>query len=180
MKKILLVLLFVYGYVNSMAQIWKPQTANISFKIKMLGATVQGKFSGLVGSIKFDPNDLANASIVATVDAATIDTDNNLRNKHLREKEDFFDVAKYPTIKMKTLKIEKEGNNYIGYFNLTMKAATKQIKLPFVFYQEGNKATFQGSTVINRRDWKVGGGTWGMSDDVTFSIVLNAIREIEE
>ena len=61
-----------------------------------------------------------------------------------------------------------------------MKAATKQIKLPFVFYQEGNKATFQGSTVINRRDWKVGGGTWGMSDDVTFSIVLNAIRVIEE
>ncbi|MES2517244.1 MAG: YceI family protein [Bacteroidota bacterium] len=178
MKKVLIFLFFVnLSITAATAQIWKPVTAGVSFKIKMLGATVDGKFKGFVGTLKFDPNDLVNSSLVASVDASTVDTDNNLRNKHLKEKEDFFDVAKYPVVKMKTTKIEKDGSNFMGYFDLTMKATTKNIKIPIVFKQDGNKATFQGSTLINRRDWSVGGGTFGMSDNVTFTIVINAIKE---
>jgi polyisoprenoid-binding protein YceI len=177
MKKNLIIALLV-SLVNIVnAQTWKPVTAGVSFKIKMLGATVDGRFKGFAGTIKFSPDDLANSSLQATVDANTIDTDNSLRNKHLKEKKDFFDVAKYPTLRMKTTKIEKDGDNYIGYFDLTMKATTKNVKIPFTFSQEGNKATFQGSTNINRRDWSVGGGTLGMSDSVTFSIVVNAVKE---
>jgi polyisoprenoid-binding protein YceI len=171
MKKIFVFLLIV-GLSNPIfAQNWKPTTAGVSFKLKMLGATVEGKFKGFSGTLKFDPNDLAASSL----NASTIDTDNNLRNKHLKEKSEFFNVAKYPTLKMKTTKIEKEGNNFVGYFDLTIKETTKAVKIPFSFKQDGNNATFQGSAVINRRDWSVGGGTWGMSDNVTFMILVNAV-----
>ena len=175
MKKISIIFLFVSLSTATFAQNWKPVTANVFFKLKMLGSTVEGKFKGFSGTMKFDPNNLATSSIVGSVDATTIDTDNNLRNKHLKEKEDFFNVAKYPLLKMKTTKIEKDGNNYVGYFDLTMKETTKSVKIPFTFKQEGNNATFQGSAVINRRDWSVGGGTWGMSDNVTFTIAINAV-----
>jgi polyisoprenoid-binding protein YceI len=141
----------------------------------MLGATVEGKFKGFAGTLKFDPDNVANSSLSASVDATTLDTDNNLRNKHLKEKSEFFNVAKYPTVKMKTTKIEKDGSNFVGYFDLTIKETTKSVKIPFTFKQEGDKASFQGSAIINRRDWSVGGGTWGMSDNVTFMIVVNAI-----
>ena len=177
MKKISIIFLFVSLSTATFAQNWKPVTANVFFKLKMLGSTVEGKFKGFSGIIKFDPNNLATSSLNASVDASTLDTDNNLRNKHLKEKEDFFNVAKYPTVKMKTTKIEKDGNNYVGYFDLTMKETTKSVKIPFTFKQEGNNATFQGSAVINRRDWAVGGGTWGMSDNVTFTIAVNAISQ---
>jgi polyisoprenoid-binding protein YceI len=175
MKKIFLALVFVHIAIGSFAQQWKPVTAGVSFKIRMLGSNVEGKFKGFVGQIKFDPKDLSNASIVASVDAATIDTDNSLRNRHLKEKEDFFNVAKYPTIKMKSTKIERDGENYIGYFDLTMKDKTQNIKVPFTFKQNGTNATFEGSTSINRRNWAVGGGTIGMSDNVTFAIIVNAV-----
>ena len=177
MKKIFVFLLFVSFSIGLNAQNWKPTTANVSFKLKMLGATVDGKFKGFSGTLKFDPDNLATSSLNASVDANTLDTDNNLRNKHLKEKSEFFNVAKYPILKMKTTKIEKEGNNFVGYFDLTIKETTKAVKIPFTFKQEGNNATFQGSTVINRRDWSVGGGTWGMSDNVTFTILVNAVSQ---
>jgi polyisoprenoid-binding protein YceI len=177
MKKVLILILFVSLANTIFAQSWKPVTAGVSFKMKMLGTTVNGNFKNFSGILKFDPNDLANSSLIGTVDASTIDTDNNLRNRHLKEKEDFFNVAKYPKLKMKTTKIEKDGSNYIGYFDLTMKETTKNVKIPFIFKQEGDKATFQGSTVINRRDWKVGGSTFGMGDNVTFTITVNVIKE---
>lgn len=177
MNKILIFLLLVNLSLGVNAQNWKPTNANVSFKLKMLGSTVEGKFKGFSGTLKFDANNLATSSLNASVEAATIDTDNNLRNRHLKEKEDFFNVAKYPLLKMKTTKIEKDGNNFVGYFDLTIKETTKSVKIPFTFKQEGNNAAFQGSAVINRRDWSVGGGTWGMSDNVTFTIAVNAVSQ---
>ena len=94
MNKILIFLLFVNLSLGVNAQNWKPSNANVSFKLKMLGATVEGKFKGFAGTLKFDPNNLSSSSLNASVDANTLDTDNNLRNKHLKEKEDFFNVAK--------------------------------------------------------------------------------------
>ena len=177
MKKILIFALFVSLLNTVFAQNWKPVTAGVNFKMKMLGTSVNGNFKGFSGILRFDPNDLANSSLIGSVDASTIDTDNNLRNRHLKEKEDFFNVAKYPKLKMRTTKIEKDGNNYVGYFDLTIKETTKNVKIPFIFKQEGDKATFQGSTVINRRDWAVGGGTFGMGDNVTFTITVNSVKE---
>jgi len=78
---------------------------------------------------------------------------------------------------MKSTKIEKVGDTYIGYFDLTMKETTKNIKVPFTFKQDGNNATFSGSTTINRRDWAVGGGTLGLSNDVTFTVLVNAVAQ---
>lgn len=175
MNKILIFFLFVNLSIGVNAQNWKTTTANVSFKLKMLGSTVEGKFKGFSGTLKFDPHNLENSNLNASVDANTLDTDNSLRDKHLKEKEGFFNVAKYPLLKMKTTKIEKEGNNFLGYFDLTMKETTKSVKIPFTFKQEGNSGIFQGSAVINRRDWSVGGGTWGMSDNVTFTITINAV-----
>lgn len=177
MKKVLIFIFCVSLWNDIFAQNWKPVTAGVNFKMKMLGTSVNGNFKGFSGILKFDANDLANSSLTGTVDASTVDTDNNLRNRHIREKEEFFNVVKYPKVKMKTTKIEKEGNNYVGYFDLTMKETTKNVKIPFIFKQEGDKATFQGSTVINRRDWKVGGGTFGMGDNVTFTITVNVVKE---
>jgi polyisoprenoid-binding protein YceI len=176
MKKILCLFLIV-GVTNSItAQNWKPTTASVSFKIKQFGIVVKGTFKGFIGTIKFDPDDLANSSLTASVDATTLDTDNGLRNSHLKDKEEYFNVEKYPTLKMKTTKIVKEGGNFIGYFDLTIKDKTKNVKIPILFTPELETATFQGSTIINRRDWGVGGRSFGMSNDVIFTIVVNTVK----
>ena len=177
MKKVLCLLIIITSINSTIsAQNWKPVTASVSFKIKQFGITVKGTFKGFIGVIKFDPNDLPNSSLIASVDANTLDTDNGLRNSHLKEKKEYFNVEKYPILKMNTTKITKEDDNFVGYFDLTIKGKTKNIKIPILFSPEGQTATFQGSTIINRRDWSIGGKSLGMSNDVVFTIVVNTIK----
>ncbi len=173
MKTVLFIFSQLIFCMSISAQNWKPTTATVDFKIRMFGLGVNGNLKGLSGTVIFDPNNLPLTNISVSVDAKTIDTDNFLRNKHLREKEEFFNVNKYPTISLKSTKVEKTTNGYIGFFDLTMKATTKNIKIPFSFVQTGNKGQFKGSATINRNDWKVGGSSMGMGDDVVLTLQLN-------
>jgi polyisoprenoid-binding protein YceI len=163
--------------VNSaFAQNWKPITTAFTFSTKMLGVKVEGKFKGFQGTVAFNPTDLVPSSISGTVESNTIDTDNNLRNSHLKEKSDFFEVEKFPKIKMVSTKIEKAAIGYIGTFNLTIKSITKTVKMPFTVEIINEKAIFKGSTTINRKDWKIGGNTFGLSSDVVINLSINAIK----
>jgi polyisoprenoid-binding protein YceI len=91
-SKIRLLVYFIISWISigtSYSQVWHPVSSNITFKIKMLGAEVIGKLSGFQGAIHFDPEHLAQSSIYGSVEANTIDTDNSLRNRHLKEKKAF-------------------------------------------------------------------------------------------
>ncbi len=177
MKKIKL--LFIVGLFSANfvgAQAWRATTTAIGFTAKMLGVRVDGKFKGFQGNIIFDANNLNNATISGSVDAATIDTDNNLRNTHVKEKKEFFEVVKFPKLKMESTKIEKSGSAYIGTFNFTVKTITKTLKIPFTVDISGDKAVFKGNAKINRKDWGIGGNTLGMSNDVTLNILINTTK----
>lgn len=174
--KILILFIFLLIFKSGFSQTWKPVTTSFSFTTKMLGIKVEGKFKGFQGNIIFNPAELETASISGTVEANTIDTDNNLRNTHLKEKEEFFQVAKFPKIKMASTKIEKSGNGYVGTFNLTIKTITKSLKIPFTADISNEKLVLKGTTTLNRKDWKIGGNTMGMSSDVTLNLTINASK----
>ena len=157
----------------SYGQSWTPTAARTAFTAKMFGIRVVGTFKGFKGNINFDPSNPAQSSISGSVDAATVDTDNSMRDGHLREKEDFFQAEKYPKITLKSTKIEKSGSGYVGTFDLTLKNVTKSLKIPFTFKENGTTATLEGSTELDRTDWKFGGNTLGMSDDVTLDLKVN-------
>src|SRR5215470_10733455 len=72
--------------------------STIKFRIKNFGFETGGSFKGLQGTISFDPGDVKKDSLDLSVDANTIDTDNSMRDNHLR-KEDYFDVQNYPRIR---------------------------------------------------------------------------------
>jgi len=172
---ILLIISILNFYFEANAQNWKPVTTAVTFKIKhSLGATAEGSFKGFTGSINFDPTNLVNASIKATIDVKTINTGINLRDNTMRSN-DYFDVEKYPIISMVSTKIEKttKENEYIGYFNLTIKNVTKNIKFPFIFTQTNNQAIFKGSFAINRTEYKVGDKSALLGDTATISIIIN-------
>ena len=178
MKNFLLTLtlvsyIFTSHSVN--AQEWKPTTAAVTFKIKhALGAYADGKFGGLAATVNFNPNDLGNSSIIATVKTETFDTDNSIRDKELKGDE-YFDVAKYPKITMKSTSITKGSgaNAYVGTFNLTIKDKTKSIKVPFTFTENGNTGTFQGQFTIDRTEFGVGEESRLLSNEAKVSIKLN-------
>jgi polyisoprenoid-binding protein YceI len=161
--------------IETKAQNWKPVTAAITFKIKhSLGATADGTFKGFAGTMFFDAMNLSTASIKATIDAKSINTGINLRDNTMRD-EDYFNVEKYPKISIVSTKIEKniKENEYIGFFNLTIKNVTKNIKIPFIFTPNGTQATFKGTFAINRTEYGIGEKSALLGDTATITITVN-------
>jgi len=144
--------------------------SSISFKIKNLGINTGGTFGGLSSEILFKPTDLAASSINATVETNTINTDNESRDEHLKS-EDYFDVARFPKISLKSVSFKhKGGNNYSGAFNLEIRGKIKLIELPFTYIDNGTTESFKGSFKLNRLDFGVGGSSLILSDEVTVSV----------
>lgn len=71
------------------------KASTLTFKIGNFGFDVNGSFTGFKGTINFDPQNIAAGSFDVTIDAATVNTDNNLRDEHLRGAS-YFDAKKLP------------------------------------------------------------------------------------
>jgi polyisoprenoid-binding protein YceI len=173
MKKIIQVFILVTAFSSTsiQAQNWTPSTGSVMFSLKMLGATVEGKLGGIRANLTFQNNQPT--AIFASVDSRTIDTDNNLRDSHLKGKADFFEPEKYPTITMNSKGISKTTKGYEGIFDITIKGIKKAIKVPFTFIENGPNGVFKSQFIIDRNDWKFGGNTIGMGDNVKVNITLN-------
>ncbi|HTS19515.1 MAG TPA: YceI family protein [Verrucomicrobiae bacterium] len=135
-----------------------PAHSSIGFSIDhMVIDTVHGRFRQFQGSITVDPdngNALKQAS--ATIQTASIDTDVERRDTHLRSP-DFFDAEKYPTITFETTGVS--GQTLTGKF--TMHGVTKEISLPFTIKGPikdpmGNvHLALQAKTRLNRKDYGI-------------------------
>lgn len=149
--------------------------SSVHFVIKNFGIRTGGDFTGLKGTIKFDPVNFSASVFDVTVDAGTIDTDNSSRDGHLR-KEEYFNVARFKTIGIKSTRIVRSsvaGRFYL-YGNLTIKDVTKPVEFGFGATAKEGGYVFDGEFTINRRDFGVGGSSISMADKLTVSLSVFA------
>lgn len=142
--------------------------SSVKFKIKNLGVTIGGSFTGLQGRIVFDPANPATASIEASIDVSSINTGIDLRDDHLRSS-DYFDVKNYPKIRFVSTRVSSgsKPGTFIVTGNLTIKNVTRETSFPFNTIPQNGGYLFSGEFKINRRDYKVGGSSITMSDNLT-------------
>lgn len=177
MKRLIFTFSLFISTIGLFAQTYTPADngSKVHFVIKNFGIATGGDFSGLSGSIKFDPANLAASEFDVSVDAKTVDTDIEGRDNDLR-KAAYLDVANYPKITIKSTKITKTNKD--GYFymfgNLTIKGVTKEIKFPFTATPKDGGYFFGGSFKLNRRDFNVGGSSLSLADDLTVSLAVLA------
>lgn len=146
------------------------EQAKVGFVIKNLGLSVDGEFSGLMGSIQFDMENLSASKIEASIPVKSINTDIKKRDEHLKS-DDFFDVATYPNISFSSTSITSSKGGYKVVGNFTIKKTTKSVSIPFTF--SDNK--FVGKFEIDRRDYGVGGNSWTMGDKVKISFEIPVV-----
>ncbi|MDO6431616.1 YceI family protein [Flavitalea sp. BT771] len=133
--------------------------SSIKFRIKNFGIETGGSFTGLEGTISFDPKDLTRDSFDLSVDARSVNTDNNMRDNHLR-KEDYLDVQNYPRIRFVSTKVTVDNNAHFTVTGkLTIKNTTQEITIPFTATPKNEDYIFAGEFRINRKDFKVGGSS---------------------
>ncbi len=156
---------------------WIIVSSSVSFNIKNSVFTVYGKFGAVTGSIIFDAAKSYSNSIDVSLDSKSIDTDNTIRDRHLKKKE-YFDVDTYPRIKMKALLFNKEKDGtFKGYFTLTLKNKTRDVVIPFTFTEIGDKGEFKGKFTINRLDYDVGESSMILADNLTITIKVNVEKK---
>ncbi|HWB94840.1 MAG TPA: YceI family protein [Puia sp.] len=176
MKAFLGSLLILLSVQPSFAQEYQPtdQGSTISFQIKNFGVNTRGSFSGLDGKITWDPKDPATAVFDVSIDAATINTDNEMRNDHLK-KESFFDAEKYPRIRMvsKSITGPDKSGHYTFNGQLTIKATTRDVSFPFIATPLMDDYIFKGDFTIDRKDFGVGGSST-ISNSVRVSLTVLA------
>jgi polyisoprenoid-binding protein YceI len=120
-------------------------------------AKTRGHFSNFSGTITVAEDRLA-STVSATVELASVSTDDEKRDAHLKSA-DFFDVEKYPTMTFTTTGLKADGDDLVLLGDLTLHGVTGQVAFELEF--EGvskdpwgnTKAGFTAKAEINRKDW---------------------------
>jgi polyisoprenoid-binding protein YceI len=152
-------------------------------------STVRGEFTRVSGAVEMNEADLTKSSVVATIEAGSIQTREPARDKHLKSA-DFFDVEKFPTIEFRSKNVTKTSDGHFKIAgDLTLHGVTKEVVLdadplsPIIKDPQGAARTGTSATTkINRKDF---GLTWNraletggvvVSDEVNITIDVELIK----
>lgn len=169
----------------------KPHSS-VSFTVRhMVVAKVNGDFKDFDGTVEFDGQNVESGSVNVTIQVASIETENEKRDNHLKSA-DFFDVEKYPLMTFRSGKIVKgEGPDFKMTGDLTIRDVTKEVTLDGEFNGTivdpwGNtRAGFSATGEIDRQDFGVKwnkpleNGGFLVSDRVTIKIEAELVKEKE-
>lgn len=142
---------------------WKldPSHSEIQFKVRHLVSKVSGHFQKFDIRVETEGDDFTTAKIDFTANANSTNTNNDLRDEHLRGK-DFLYTEKYPAITFKGEKLQKdEDGNYLLQGDLTIRGISKRVFLDVEFGglekdPSGNyRAGFIVHGKINRKDFGI-------------------------
>jgi polyisoprenoid-binding protein YceI len=167
-----------------------PVHSSVGFKVRHLASYTTGVFTGFEGTVVFDEEDIANSGVEATIQAASIDTNNEDRDEHLRG-EDFFHVEKYPVIKFASKKVVRGADNTFKVTgNLMMHGVTKEVTLDVEYFGKmalspgkPPRAGFSASAELNRKDYGIvwnkvlDAGGLVLGETVKISIEIEAIMQ---
>jgi polyisoprenoid-binding protein YceI len=178
MKKLLPFILLLSTAIHAQKYTPGDEGSKIHFTIKNFGIKTGGDLTGLKGEIYFFTTDLTACRFDVTVDASTVDTDNESRDSHLKGSE-YFDVEKFPLISIASTKIDKTNKTESGFYyftgNLTMHGITKPLAFPFHIEKINDNYLFSGDFEIDRLDFEVGDKSAVLSNkvDVSLSVLAN-------
>ncbi len=193
MKLYKLFLLFVvisFSAVSAQTK-WNVDAShtNVGFEVDhMVISSVEGEFNSYEATVETNEDDFTNAKINFTIDVASISTDNEQRDSHLKS-DDFFNTEKYPKMTFVGKSMKKvSGNDWKLIGDLTIRDVTKEVTLDVEFRGMvkdpwGNtRVGFEITGELNRFDYKLKWNklleTGGLvvSEDIELKIDIELIK----
>lgn len=119
-----------------------------------------------------------------TIDATSVNTGLALFNQHIQD-EDFFDTAKHPTITFKSSKMTFKGDQPVSLSgDLTIKGVTKLVTLTITHFKcmphpmrKVDACGANATTQIKRTEFNMGKYAPNVSDEVTLTLAIEAVKE---
>ena len=160
----------------------------VGFAVKHMGvSTVRGEFHDFDGALEVDEN--GNLSAYGTVQAASVHTNQEQRDEHLRSA-DFFDVENYPEIRFESTSIEQvDDENFRIIGDLTIHGVTNETELDAELggvelgMQDEQRTGLEITGQLSRKDYRMkfnaalGSGNAVVADKVKLALDVEAIRQ---
>ena len=158
--------------------------SQVGFKVRHFVAKTAGRFAKFEGVIKVDTADISKSSVEVSIDAASVNTDNEGRDKHLRSA-DFFETDKYPAITFKSTAVKEVAKGKLEVTgDLTMKGVTKKVTFPIT--NAGTREVKPGKVVggfidgalkVNRMDYGIKYGPAVVGEEVEIELNIEAGKQ---
>ena len=160
--------------------------SGIVFTIKhMVISEVTGRFKDFDITVTSTKDDFSDLAIETTIQANSVDTNNEGRDRDLRS-DNFFSVDKFPAIKFKSTSVEKVSDHeYKITGNLTIRDTTKQVTFDtslngIIKGARGDRAGWTAKLTVNRFDYglkwnrmiETGGLVAGENVNITVNIEM--------
>lgn len=159
----------------------------VMFKVRHMGvSTVTGKFNRFAATFAYNAEDPTASWVTATIDAASIDTENGRRDNHLRSA-DFFAADSFPNLTFQSTRVEEVGEGRLRVAgDLSIRGVTKAVVLDVTLEgatvgQGGRPITgWTAETTINRKDYGLAwnrlteAGGWVVGDEVRIVLEVEA------
>jgi polyisoprenoid-binding protein YceI len=156
-----------------------PDHSVIEFRVThMVVSKTSGRFLDYSGFVEMDADAKTLKTIEATINAESINTNQEKRDTHLRNA-DFLDVKQFPTITYKMKTYRKEGDTYKVVGNLTLRGVTKEVPLVGTFNGvtkdpwDNTRAGFTAEGTLNRKDF---GMIWNKTLDTGGLVVGDEVQ----
>jgi polyisoprenoid-binding protein YceI len=189
MKKLLLSLAAAttfagMAHANEVVYEIDPVHTTVLLKVKHLGvADAYGRFNEVAGEVRHNEADPSKSSITFTLRAASIDTNNADRDKHLRGP-DFFNAGEFADLSFVSTKVAKKSDNIFEVTgDFTVRGKTLPVTFDFVFGGTGKniqqKDIFGGSAefTVKRSAFGIDYLPQALGDDVTVIVSLEGIKQ---
>lgn len=161
-----------------------PVHSGVTFKIRHFLNKVPGNFGQFSGEIHLDRENMENSKAVATIQVATVDTNNDDRDAHLQN-EDFFQSDTYPEITFtstKWKKVSEENYHIHGDLDIVGKTIPVVLDAELLGFGEGRRGTqlvgWVATTTLNREDFDMTYGAPAVGDEV--EVELNIQGHLQE
>ena len=193
MKSLVGMMVLTLVAVSAFAQgaVWKSDVAHSRvgfFVTYMVVGEVEGRFTDYTATLTQGNEDFSGSTVEATIKTASINTNNDARDKHLRS-DDFFNSDKYPAIVFKSTSFVKTGDKtYVIKGDLTMREVTKPVELASTMTgmikdaSGKTRVAFKATTTINRTEYGVKwtkaleSGELVVSDDVRVDLAFQFVK----
>ena len=182
--------LLALSAIGIQAEEWKVDRvhSSVNFTVKhMMVSKVNGQFTDFDGAVNLDRGDMSKTTVNFTIKTASINTDNERRDGHLRSG-DFFLADSFPDITFSSTQvIPVSDSKYKLVGNLTIRGVTKEVTFDctnngYVDTPQAERSGFTATTTINRMDYGVkwdktlDGGGLVVSNDVLITVELQIVK----
>ena len=166
-----------------------PTHSEVSFSVRhLMVSKVRGRFARFSGEL-VTGDDPVDSSVEATVDLASIDTNSEDRDAHLRSP-DFLDVERYPSLTYRSTGVRADGDGFVVDGELTLHGVTRSVPLALEvhgFLPESpfgdSRVGFSARAEISRKDFGISfdapleNGGVVVGDKIQIDLEVEAIRK---